>query len=217
MSSKRTQSGRVMAGFVGAAVSFALTLALLVSMNQPVAKKQDKPRKAGVAMSVKPPPPPKRKPRKKRRKRRAKRTARKAPAAAPRMKTALNGLQVDLGQGQHLDLGGQGQDLVGATRNNRNLVMTEDSVDQPHKAVQRIAPSYPARARADGLTGKVTLSLLIDAVGNVKRVKVLSSTPPGVFDEAAIRAVEQWRFQPASYRGQQVRVWARQSVQFKLI
>jgi periplasmic protein TonB len=45
---------------------------------------------------------------------------------------------------------------------------------------------------------------------------VLESQPAGVFDAAAVAGVQQWRFEPASYRGENVRVWARQRVRFDL-
>ena len=107
-------------------------------------------------------------------------------------------------------------DLVGDAGAVKNMVMTQDSVDAMPRIMQRTSPRYPPRARASGLTGLVTLNLLIGLSGEVIKVKVLQSTPPGVFDEAAIEAVRGWQFSPATYQGQAVKVWARQTLRFNL-
>jgi protein TonB len=96
------------------------------------------------------------------------------------------------------------------------MVMTEESVDVAPRPRERHAPAYPPRARAKGITGVVTLSLLIGADGRVERVKVLNAEPSGVFEQTAISAVEQWYFEPAFYKGERVKVWARQVLRFNL-
>jgi protein TonB len=45
---------------------------------------------------------------------------------------------------------------------------------------------------------------------------VLEASPPGVFDDVAVAGVQTWRFEPAQYRGEAVRVWATQRVRFDL-
>jgi protein TonB len=50
----------------------------------------------------------------------------------------------------------------------------------------------------------------------VEKVKVLESSPPGVFDDVAAQGVQGWKFEPASYKGEAVRVWATQKVRFDL-
>jgi len=45
---------------------------------------------------------------------------------------------------------------------------------------------------------------------------VIESYPEGVFDEAAMQGVNQWKFSPAMYQGKAVRAWARQRVRFDL-
>jgi protein TonB len=50
----------------------------------------------------------------------------------------------------------------------------------------------------------------------VEKVKVLESQPAGVFDEVAVSGVQTWKFEPASYKGENVRVWAKQRVRFDL-
>ena len=60
------------------------------------------------------------------------------------------------------------------------------------------------------------LSVLIGPTGAVEKVKVLESQPSGVFDDVAIAGVQGWKFEPAQYKGENVRVWATQKVSFTL-
>ena len=60
----------------------------------------------------------------------------------------------------------------------------------------RVPPDYPQSALARGTTGSVTLQFTVTASGTVKDVIVVRSEPPGVFDDAAREAVEQWRYSP---------------------
>ena len=60
----------------------------------------------------------------------------------------------------------------------------------------RVPPDYPRSALARGTTGSVTLQFTVTASGTVKDVIVVRSEPPGVFDDAAREAVEQWRYAP---------------------
>jgi protein TonB len=45
---------------------------------------------------------------------------------------------------------------------------------------------------------------------------VLEAQPAGVFDDVAVAGVQTWKFEPATYRGENVRVWATQRVRFNL-
>jgi protein TonB len=94
--------------------------------------------------------------------------------------------------------------------------MTDDTVDQPPRPVVQNPMPYPARAKAQGVTGYVLLSVLIGPTGMVEKVRVLEASPPGVFDDVAVAGVQTWRFEPAQYRGEAVRVWATQRVRFDL-
>ena len=97
-----------------------------------------------------------------------------------------------------------------------NLIMTEDAVDDPPTARSRVAPTYPERARARGVEGFVVLNLLINSRGDVENVRVLEASPPATFENAAKSAVRGWKFDPATYKGEAVRVWAKQVVRFNL-
>jgi TonB family protein len=60
---------------------------------------------------------------------------------------------------------------------------------------EQVVPArYPQDALLSGATGKVDLDFRITADGHVRDVRVLHATPAGVFDQAAIAALRQWRF-----------------------
>ncbi len=65
-------------------------------------------------------------------------------------------------------------------------------------------PRYPKAAFDQGISGKVVLRVEVDAAGKPGDVRVLSSTPAGVFDEASIAAAKQWTFEPARQNGHAV-------------
>lgn len=66
----------------------------------------------------------------------------------------------------------------------------------PCFSVSRVNPKYPRVALEQGANGNVTLRFAIDRSGHVDRVKVKTSTPAGMFDQAAIDAVREWRYRP---------------------
>lgn len=60
----------------------------------------------------------------------------------------------------------------------------------------RIAPEYPARALSRGIEGWVQVQFTITATGAVKDAKVVAADPPGLFDDAALRSIARWRYNP---------------------
>lgn len=135
-----------------------------------------------------------------------------APAPFKGLDTALSG--IDLGS-LGLDSGSRDIDdgLLGKTG---NVVMTADLVDVPPKPVSRGAFKYPPTAKRNGIKGYVVLSVLVEADGSVNQVQVLESSPSGIFDAAALQGIRAWHFEPAKYKGDTVRVWAKQRIRFDL-
>lgn len=136
-----------------------------------------------------------------------------APAPFSGLDTALSG--IDLGMlgfntGQISDMN---DSLIG---NTSNAVMTADLVDIPPRAIAQGTFRYPPSAKKDGVKGYVVLSILVNEKGSVDQVQVLESSPPGVFDAAALQGIRSWQFEPAKYRGDVVRVWAKQRIRFDL-
>lgn len=82
------------------------------------------------------------------------------------------------------------------------------------EALQKVPPKYPDAAREAGVQGVVQVQTLIDESGRVTETVVVHSVPG--LDEPAVRAVEQWRFRPATADGRPVKVWVTIPVAFRL-
>jgi TonB family protein len=67
-----------------------------------------------------------------------------------------------------------------------------------------VAPVYPPRALARGQSGEVRVRVTVDTTGRVAEVLVLSASPAGVFDQAAVNAVRKWRFEPVIKDGRAI-------------
>jgi protein TonB len=83
----------------------------------------------------------------------------------------------------------------------------------PDKVVN-VAPIYPEVARRARREGVVILETVIDAAGNVTSVRVLKGDL--LLDQAALDAVQQWKFTPATLNGEAIPVVMTVTVMFKL-
>ena len=86
---------------------------------------------------------------------------------------------------------------------------------RPPVRTRFVKPDYPEMARQARVTGTVILEIVVGRSGEVESLKVLRSDP--LFDEAAVEAVRQWRYQPALQAGRPVRVYLTVRVEFGLI
>ena len=76
---------------------------------------------------------------------------------------------------------------------------------------------YPPEARRRGIEGHVVVRYDVTVDGRVANAAVVRATPPGVFEEAALRTVRSWRFRPSVKRGEHVAAPRRESaVTFRL-
>ena len=71
------------------------------------------------------------------------------------------------------------------------------------KPIQTVRAIYPPLALRMGMEGDVTLKIEVDAEGNVTKAEITKSGGPG-FDEEALKAVKQSRFEPAQKDGKNV-------------
>lgn len=78
--------------------------------------------------------------------------------------------------------------------------------DRPLQLINGADPQYPAEARQAGVQGFVTVSYAVSAAGIVSNVVVVESQPAGVFDAAAIEAVQRWRYKAPQRAGQAIAV-----------
>jgi TonB family protein len=71
------------------------------------------------------------------------------------------------------------------------------------KPIQTVRANYPPMALRAGLESDVTLKIEVDPQGNVTQAEITKSGGGG-FDEEALKAVKQSRFEPAQRDGQSV-------------
>ena len=72
------------------------------------------------------------------------------------------------------------------------------------------APNYPREAQRRRRAGEVEVEFTVGTDGNVTSSRVVSASPPRVFDRAALSAVNQWRFEPVGSP-----VTTRRTIEFK--
>lgn len=159
------------------------------------------------AMKIKPPPP---------KKKEIRREEKPPPKVHPKLKQIMPQLdemslmdvpfQFDLGL-----QGDQGMQLSLGTK-----IWDEAQVDSKPVALFRVKPVYPQNAMSRNIKGRVTIKLLVDRDGTVKTVEVLAADPEGMFEDATVNAVSQWRFQPAKVQGSAVACWVKTSINYEL-
>ena len=81
----------------------------------------------------------------------------------------------------------------------------------------KIRPEYPELPRAAQIEGNVILRAIIHVDGSVGEIEILRCNRPNMgFEDAAIQAVQQWRYEPATQRGRAVEVYFTVVVDFTL-
>ncbi len=133
-------------------------------------------------------------------------------APMPDLGAMLGGLAMNIPEFASGDIAGDGSNILGDIA--ADAAMSEGTVDSKPRVISRGPLEYPAAAAKKRIKGYVVVNLLIGKDGSVELAKVIASNPAGVFDQAALRGVRSWRFAPAKYKGNPVKVWAKQKVRF---
>jgi len=84
----------------------------------------------------------------------------------------------------------------------------------PPERVKYVAPVYPIDAQRAKVSGVIILQAIIDENGNVALTKVLKGNP--MLDDAAVAAVNQWKYVPTTVNGVAVPVLMTVTVNFSL-
>lgn len=99
------------------------------------------------------------------------------------------------------------------------IAPVEEKIYQAHevKAPVKIftpSPQYPHHLTKTGMRATVVVRCVIDRNGNVRDAQVIvpASMPP--FNDAVLRAVQTWRFQPGSFNGKAVDSYLNLTVNF---
>ncbi|MCE2557464.1 MAG: energy transducer TonB [Acidobacteria bacterium] len=93
------------------------------------------------------------------------------------------------------------------------IEVTRDVIE-PRKTLH-VKPQYTEIARKARIQGRVVLRATIDQQGDITDVEVLRGLPMGLA-EAAVAAVRQWKFKPATLNGRPVAVYFNLTVTFQL-
>jgi TonB family protein len=84
------------------------------------------------------------------------------------------------------------------------------------KVLERIAPRYPEEARKHKIQGQVVVSVVIGTDGRVRKAEI-DKSPDDLLSDAALEAVEQWRFEPPlDETGRPAEVEMRLAIDFRL-
>jgi TonB family protein len=82
------------------------------------------------------------------------------------------------------------------------------------KLLSSISPLYPSLAKNQHVSGDVKVDALIDANGRVTTMKIVAG--PTLLHQAAMDALRQWRYQPATLDGKAVPMHLTVTLQFRL-
>ena len=85
---------------------------------------------------------------------------------------------------------------------------------QPPRTIQQVQPIYPTLAKEVHVHGDVVIDSVIDASGNVTKMKLMSGNP--LLVTAAFDAVRQWKYRPTLLNGIPVAVEMTVTVHFNL-
>lgn len=80
------------------------------------------------------------------------------------------------------------------------------STDGEYLPIVKVAPMYPSRAQSQGIEGWVLVQFTVTESGAVADPLVVEAQPPGVFDEAAKKAVLKFKYKPRVENGKPVAV-----------
>lgn len=77
-------------------------------------------------------------------------------------------------------------------------------------------PAYPLALRDLGVSGVVWLRVWVDNTGHPREIELAKGSGYRLFDEAALRAVQHWRFVPAKNEQQSLASWVEFAVRFEI-
>src|SRR3984885_9789347 len=82
--------------------------------------------------------------------------------------------------------------------------------------LKSVQPTYPTKAINGKIEGWVDVEFTVAETGKVKDVTVRATSNPGIFEDAAIKAVSQWRYKPVLRDAQPAPVRSQIRVRFTL-
>ncbi len=95
-----------------------------------------------------------------------------------------------------------------------DAIFSLSDLDRKPRVVYQPVPLYPPEMARKGLQGTVYILFIVDRNGRTRDLKVQQSSHPS-FNNPALKAVEQWKFEPGQRRGKPVRFRMRVPITFK--
>jgi protein TonB len=102
-------------------------------------------------------------------------------------KPSAGPIAIGMGTGLTVDVKG----LLGGP-----MAVSAGGSDREEMPLVRVEPVYPPRALAKGVEGWALVEFTITPAGTTRDVKAVESEPPGVFEEAVVKAVQSWKYNP---------------------
>ncbi|ADN75628.1 TonB family protein [Ferrimonas balearica DSM 9799] len=78
------------------------------------------------------------------------------------------------------------------------------TADRQAMPLYRVEPAYPQRALRMRAEGYVLMEFTIDEQGRPRNIRVIESEPVRLFDQAAMKALARWKYQPKQLDGKAV-------------
>ncbi len=79
--------------------------------------------------------------------------------------------------------------------------------DGDYLPIVKIAPVYPASARARGIEGSCLVEYTVTTTGSVKEARVVEANPPGIFNKVSIAAAMKFKYRPRVVDGEPIEVY----------
>jgi len=109
-------------------------------------------------------------------------------------------------------IGGTGK--AGALDDKSESAFSMGEIDQKPRPIIQGQPLYPSEMRGKKVDGSVTALFVVGTDGKVQNPKVAKSSHPA-FEQPALDALKQWKFEPGVKGGQRVACKMRVTITFK--
>jgi len=86
----------------------------------------------------------------------------------------------------------------------------------PPTIMAEVLPQYPSSALEQSLSGTVILSVFVGLGGQAEKIETKLSSGIAELDEAAVKALAQWRFASATQGGSALASWLEIPVRFEI-
>ena len=114
-----------------------------------------------------------------------------------------------------MSAGGISVQIFDIADNFEDMIFEIADLDQPPVPIVQIAPVYPPELKRNRVQGTVNVVFIVDENGSVKRPSIEKSTNRE-FNENALKAVRQWKFEAGEKDGKKVKTRVRLPLAFTL-